>query len=30
MIRDWAEGQAKLNGDLRRFMERLTREPADR
>ena len=21
MIRDWAEAQAKLNGDIRRFME---------
>ena len=29
MIRDWAEEQAKLNRDLRRFMER-TREPAER
>jgi len=30
MIRDWAEEQAKLNKDLRRFMERTAREPADR
>jgi hypothetical protein len=30
MIRNWAEEQAKLNKDLRRFMERTTREPADR
>jgi len=29
MIRDWAEEQAKLNRDLRRFMER-TGEPAER
>ena len=29
MIRDWAEEQANLNRDLRRFMER-TREPAER
>ena len=26
MIRDWAEAQAKLNGDIRRFMEILARE----
>jgi uncharacterized protein (DUF2267 family) len=30
MIRDWAEGQAKLNNDLRRFMERVARETVDR
>jgi hypothetical protein len=30
MIRDWAEAQAKLNNDLRRFMERMAREPVDR
>jgi hypothetical protein len=30
MIRDWAEEQAKLNRDLRRFMERTAREPAER
>jgi hypothetical protein len=30
MIRDWAEEQAKLNRDLRRFMERAAREPAER
>jgi hypothetical protein len=30
MIRDWADEQAKLNRDLRRFMERVAREPADR
>jgi hypothetical protein len=30
MIRNWAEEQAKLNKDLRRFMERTTREPAER
>jgi hypothetical protein len=29
MIRDWAEEQAKLNRDLRRFMER-SKEPAER
>ncbi len=29
MIRDWADEQAKLNGDLRRFMDRLARETAD-
>jgi hypothetical protein len=29
MIRDWADEQAKLNRDLRRFMERLSREPVD-
>jgi hypothetical protein len=29
MIRNWAEEQAKLNKDLRRFMERAAREPAD-
>src|SRR5579871_100410 len=30
MIRNWADEQAKLNKDFRRFMERMTREPADR
>jgi hypothetical protein len=30
MIRNWADEQAKLNKDLRRFMERAAREPADR
>jgi hypothetical protein len=30
MIRDWAEQQGQLNRDLRRFMERSTREPAER
>jgi hypothetical protein len=30
MIRDWAEEQAKLNRDLRRFMERQAHEPAER
>jgi hypothetical protein len=30
MIRDWADEQSKLNNDLRRFMERLAREPVDR
>src|SRR6516165_6067021 len=30
MIRDWAEEQAKLNRDLRRFMEILSREAVDR
>src|ERR1700688_3975230 len=30
MIRDWADEQAKLNRDLRRFMEQAAREPADR
>jgi hypothetical protein len=30
MIRDWADEQSKLNTDLRRFMERLAREPIDR
>jgi hypothetical protein len=30
MIRDWAEEQSKLNGDLRRLMERLTRETVGR
>ena len=29
MIRDWADGQAKLNSELRRFMEKLAREPVD-
>ena len=26
MIRDWAEAQAKLNGEIRRFMEILARD----
>ena len=30
MIRDWADEQAKLNRDLRRFMEQVAREPVDR
>src|SRR5580704_6551336 len=30
MIRNWADEQAKLNKDLRRFMERAAREPAER
>jgi hypothetical protein len=30
MIRDWADAQAKLNGDIRRFMEILSRESVDR
>jgi hypothetical protein len=30
MIRDWAEQQGQLNRDLRRFMERSSREPAER
>jgi hypothetical protein len=30
MIRDWADEQAKLNRDLRRFLERSAREPAER
>jgi hypothetical protein len=30
MIRDWADAQAKLNGDIRRFMEILSRETVDR
>jgi hypothetical protein len=30
MIRDWAESQAKLNSDIRRFMEILSREAVDR
>jgi hypothetical protein len=30
MIRDWADAQAKLNNDIRRFMEMLTRETVDR
>ncbi len=30
MIRDWAEEQSKLNRDLRRFMELLSRESANR
>ena len=30
MIRDWAEEQSKLNRDLRRFMELLARESANR
>ncbi|HUD88242.1 MAG TPA: flagellar motor protein MotA, partial [Xanthobacteraceae bacterium] len=30
MIRDWADEQAKLNRDLRRFMERTGRETVER
>jgi len=30
MIRDWADAQAKLNNDIRRFMEILSRETVDR
>lgn len=30
MIRDWADEQAKLSRDLRRFIERQSREPVDR
>jgi hypothetical protein len=30
MIRDWADEQAKLNRDLRRFMELLARETVNR
>ncbi len=30
MIRDWADSQAKLNADIRRFMEMLVRETVDR
>ncbi len=30
MIRDWADAQAKLNNDIRRFMEMLSRESVDR
>src|SRR5580698_8047230 len=30
MIRNWADEQAKRNKDLRRFMERTAREPAER
>jgi len=30
MIRDWADAQAKLNSDIRRFMERLSRESVER
>src|SRR5882672_4255326 len=30
MIRDWADEQAKLNRDLRHFMERVAREPVER
>ena len=30
MIRDWAEAQARLNADIRRFMEILSREAVDR
>ncbi|MGA9323060.1 MAG: flagellar motor protein MotA [Xanthobacteraceae bacterium] len=30
MIRDWADAQAKLNSDIRRFMEVLSREAVDR
>ncbi len=29
MIRDWADAQAKLNSDIRRFMEILSRESVD-
>src|ERR1700721_2531561 len=29
MIRDWADEQAKLNRDLRRFMEQVAREPVE-
>jgi hypothetical protein len=29
MIRDWADAQAKLNNDIRRFMEILSRAPVD-
>ncbi len=30
MIRDWADAQAKLNSDIRRFLEILSREAVDR
>jgi len=30
MIRDWADAQAKLNADIRRFMEIMSRESVDR
>jgi len=30
MIRDWADAQAKLNSDIKRFMEVLSRETLDR
>ena len=30
MIRDWADAQAKLNADIRRFMEVMSRESVDR
>jgi hypothetical protein len=30
MIRDWADAQARVNGDIRRFMEMLARESVDR
>jgi hypothetical protein len=30
MIRDWADSQAKLNSDLRRFMEAMSRESVNR
>ena len=30
MIRDWADAQAKLNDDIRRFLEMLARESVDR
>jgi hypothetical protein len=30
MIRDWADAQARLNNDIRRFMDVMSREPADR
>jgi hypothetical protein len=29
MIRDWADAQARLNTDIRRYMERSSREPVD-
>jgi len=29
MIRDWADAQVRLNNDIRRFMEKVTREPVD-
>ncbi|HMK69691.1 MAG TPA: flagellar motor protein MotA [Xanthobacteraceae bacterium] len=29
MIRDWADAQVRLNNDIRRFMEKLSREPVD-
>ncbi len=30
LIRDWANGQAKINSDIRRYLEILAREPVDR